>query len=424
MIKVLELLSNAPNKGTLLELIVEDIFNDLGFSNVRRQGGGSQYGYDVIAYKDNQCWKAECKNLNQDVGVKEIAPKLAWHFNGISIDRFVIVSINPISNDLQYLLERRMFSFAIEIWSGNYLAKLICESPKACERLKIESLLNVNISDATQIVFPANDLKFYVNYSSGLPFSFDYFLIDKKLIKAYSEVDFRLTAVISNHTNRTIAVHSIKAKTLRFEKTDGSRILRQFKQKGNIKPLKLTFIPKQYPEGEVELNADRILEIKNNSTEYIEFKLSNKCQPGYYELLFEINCVEEGSQFLLYSSIFQLHKMSLKNDSVNLCVVGKYYDSPVEEILRLNNSTWMNIKREYSNGIKYLGPTIIDVVENKVKPLTWSVNLLQGKRSKADGSYFLNINSTSRPKLVIDLKIPIEEHIYTREDAFREIGIG
>lgn len=420
MNEILIKLTEATNKGTLLELVIEDIFMDLNFSNVRRQKSGSQYGYDVIGYKDNQCWKAECKNLSNEATISDIAPKLVWHLDNKMIDRFVIVSVNGISNDLYHLLEKKLFSFPIEIWCEEFLLKLIEESPSALKRLNLTKS-TTNFQNAKSLIFPPSDLMFDVVYSKGLPFSYDYFKLDENIVKAYSEVDFRLTALIINATNRTFAIQEIIVRTLNFRSTDSFRVLRQFKQKGNIEPLKITFTPKNYTGGEVQLNEGKILEVKSNSQEYVEFKLSQKCEPGYYELIFEINCIEGGRTFSLYSSVFPLHKKSPKNNIINLCVLGKYYDTPVHNILDLDIKTWQDVKREYPNCLKYLGPTMCDTVNDDYKFDTWKINLLKGKRKKEKGITSLEFSSTKKSDLLVDLKIPIEEKLYTTEDAFREV---
>lgn len=420
MTEISSLLRNARNKGKLLELLVEDIFKDLNFSNVGRQKSGSQYGYDVIAYNDNECWKAECKNLNDAATIKDIAPKLVWHTDSAVVDRFVIVSLNGISNDLHHLLEQRLFSFPIEIWSDEFLIKQVCESPRALNRLGISKPDVSKFKNEKPIIFPANELEFNVFYAKGLPFSYDYFKLENEFIKAYSEVDFRLNAIIENKTNRTFIIQEIKLKTLRFENINGKRVVRQFKQKGNIEPLKLKFIPKQYAEGEVLLNEGKLFEIESNSTECIEFKLSQKCELGYYELIFEINCIDGARTFSLYSQIFQLHKKNPANDMINLCVVGKYYDTPIEHILSLDERTWLNIKKEIPNHIKYLGPTINDIIQGTESEQTWKINLLKGKRNKSDDISLLDIKSSRQTKLLVDLNIPIEETVYTKEEALKK----
>lgn len=416
MSRILNKIATADNKGSLLELLIEDVFKDMNFLNVRKQKSGSQYGYDIIGYKENKCWKAECKNLSSEATINDIAPKLIWHIESLTIDKFVIVSVNGISNDLYHLLEQKIFSFPIEIWHGEYLEKIISESPKALNRLSIlksEIQLKDNLST---LVFPANDLRFDVVYSRGMPFSYDYFSIDKNLIKAYSEQDFRLTATVNNPTKKTFIIQEITVKTLKYKKTDKLRVLRQFTQKGIIEPLKLTFIPKTYSHGETELNEGKLFEVKSESQEYTEFKLSQKCEPGFYELIFEINCVEGGRKFSLFSPIFSLHKTSVKDDIVNLNVLGKFYDTPVDRILKLDERTWNTIKQEHSNQLKYLGPTITDITIGK----TWTVNLLKGKRKKMGRGFCIDISSSRKSTLLVDLNIPIEEKIYTAIDVMTE----
>lgn len=421
MTEIISKLTLADNKGAFLELIIEDILKDQNFANVRRQKSGSQYGYDVIGYKDSKCWKVECKNLNEEAKINDIAPKLIWHLENISIDRFVIVSVNGISNDLYHLLEKQLFSFPIEIWHGAFLVKIISESPNALNRLGLQKPDMAGMENEQPLIFPANELKFEVAYSRGLPFSFDYFFLGNEIIKAYSEIDFRLTATISNNTNKTFIIQEVIVRTLRFENTKNLRVLRQSKQKGLIEPIKLTFIPKKYAEGEVELNEELLIEVKKCSNEYIEFKLSQKCEPGYYEMIFEINCMDGNKTFSLYSPVFQLHKKSLANDLANLNVCGKYYDTPVDEILKLDTKTWQTLKHDYPDQLKYLGPTINDIIQENKIGNTWTVNLLKGKKVKTNGEFVLEIKPTRKSTLLTDLKIPIRETIHKKEDSIRRI---
>jgi len=416
---ILTKLNESVSKGALLEWIVYDLFTDMNFSNVRRQKGGSQYGYDVVGYKDDKCWKAECKNLSAEATINDIAPKLVWHYDSDNVQRFVIVSMNGISNDLYHLLEKQLFSFPIEIWAGEFLEKIISESPSALKRLEIEKPLL--IKNVTPLIFEANDLRFEVFYSRGLPFSYDYFKLGDKVVKAYSEVDFRLTAVLTNTTNRTFTVQEIIVRTLRYESTDNMRILRQFKQKGNIEPLRLVFTPKHNHNGETYLNEDNLLLVKSNTEEFIEFKLSGTCKPGYYELIFEINCLDRGRSFSLCSTVFPLHKKSNRSDMTSLCIIGKYYDTPVLDILNLDSKLWHKIKRNYDYKIKFLGQTDNDLIQNKEIGSSWTINLLKGKKEKENGATVLTVKTSRQSELLMDLKIPIEEKIFTIKDANNEV---
>src|SRR4051812_48575433 len=98
--EILKKLQAPGNKGELLELVLVDLLEDLGFKSVRRQLSGSQYGFDVSAHtisrRDGrqEVWKFECKNLSRPVTVEDIAPKLLWHDGSVTIDRFVIVGVS------------------------------------------------------------------------------------------------------------------------------------------------------------------------------------------------------------------------------------------------------------------------------------------------------------------------------------------
>lgn len=136
---IIDALTRAEQKGAFLELLVEDVFNDDNFSNVVRQKSGSQFGFDLIAYKNKECWKIECKNLRTGSRIQDIAQKLVWHIDNKQINRFVIVSPFGISNDLRLLLEQRLFYFPIEVWHGAYLERKIARSPRAMDRLCLDS---------------------------------------------------------------------------------------------------------------------------------------------------------------------------------------------------------------------------------------------------------------------------------------------
>jgi hypothetical protein len=51
IIKALYDTAHSQGKGAKLELVLVDVLEDMGFREVRRQLSGSQYGFDVIAYK-------------------------------------------------------------------------------------------------------------------------------------------------------------------------------------------------------------------------------------------------------------------------------------------------------------------------------------------------------------------------------------
>ena len=419
MCEILKQITQATSKGQLLEDLVVDILKGIGLINVQKQKSGSQYGYDVSGYKKEgvftQCWKVECKNLQSEIGINDIAPKLIWHVDNSNIDKFILVSINGISNDVRLLLESNPFSFPVEIWYGDYLEKLICESPAALFRLNISSSSFTYNQLAQPLFFSQSELKFNVVHSSGTPFSYDYFLLNGKAVKAYSEHDFCLTATISNKTNRTFVVQEILIRTIKYLTTDNTRILRQYTQKGLIEPLRLFFNPSVNVNGKVDLIHDKVLEVKSNSTEYIKFKLSPKCKAGYYELLLELTCVDGENVFPLYSSVFSMHKKGAQDDIVSISVLH-FYDTPVEGILNTDNKTWRHINSTPKDCLKFLGATLHDTIDDHRHRKTWTVNIVQGKSEKVDKGMALSIRSDTKSTIFADLNIPIEEKIYTCED--------
>lgn len=411
-------LFNSDNKGRLLEDLVVDIFTDLKFNNVKRQKSGSQYGYDVIAFKENKCWKAECKNLKKDATINDIAPKLIWHIDATTnIDKFVIVSTNGISNDLLHLLEKRLFSFEVEIWTDRFLKKLILSSPSACKRMEIQSNSSTSKFDKeSPIVIPANQLEFSVNYPSKLPYSFDYFQEENRLIKTYTEQNFELLVRINNPTSRTIVVSELLVKTSKFKRTDSKRILRQQKVKGLMEPPEITFKPKNYLEGSSNVIPNKIIEVSPNSNEYLRLKLSNDfnlSEQGYYELIFEINCIDDGNLFSLLSTSIPLHVKNPRNNLSKLFVISRFYDRPVKTILDLPLSKWKLLQNTPSNKILCLGQTTNDLSQGIPTPKNWTINSLKGKVTKENGRKHLDINPNTKSKLVLDLGIQREEAMFS-----------
>ena len=137
MSKIIEKLITSYDKGNLLESILKDILQADNFYNVRIQKKGSQFGFDLFANKQNgiktENWKFECKNLKTKVNVDNFAPKIIWHLNSHTIDKFVLVTILDISNDLFHLLETIKFSFPIEIWTADILEYKISQNEDALE---------------------------------------------------------------------------------------------------------------------------------------------------------------------------------------------------------------------------------------------------------------------------------------------------
>lgn len=418
MSKIVEKLIQADNKGLLLEQVVEDLLNDHGYKNVKRQNGGSQYGYDIICYKSEkdlqECLKVECKNLRNPTGINDLAPKLIWHIKNPRIDRFIIVSVNGISNDVRLLLEQKSFSFPIEVWSSDYLEYLVSQSPKALSRLQVETKEVSKKSEPE--IFPSAEVKFHVVYNDGEPFSIDYFKLGERLIKAYTPVGFQLTVKIGNPLQHEITVTQLNIKTVYYSEVN-TRILRQYKQKGIIEPIKFKFAPKAKMGGVIPmLENGKLIAIGANSTEYINLELEKNLSPGYYEFIVQAIVEISGNTRTLNSNLYQLNAPDKTADSVNLCIIGQYYDTPVESLLKLDAEKWELIKNRPKNSMTYLGDTDFDLANDRPQDKTWKIRELQGKLEKEEKGWAITISNDTPSEEILDTEILIEEYILRRKD--------
>ncbi|WP_430965271.1 hypothetical protein [Spongiimicrobium sp. 2-473A-2-J] len=417
MSSVLKLLSQALNKGTLLELVIEDVFIDMRLDNVRKQKSGSQYGYDVIGFQDGKCWKAECKNLKSEATINDIAPKLIWHLDGKKIDKFIIVSVNGISNDLFHLFENHLFSFPIEIWHSEYLEFLIKNSPRARKRLEIKK--SERIRETSPLTFLPKGIKFEVVYKRNTPFSYDYFKLDNELIKSFTEKDFKLVATISNLTKSDVVIKEVNVRTINYKSTKDIRVFRQGMAQGIIKAIQLNFIPKNSINGNINLIEGSLIEVKQSENEYLEFNLSSEAKSGYYELIFEISFTENGINKTLFSPIFPLHIINATNDCVRLEVKGKYYDTPVQKILDLEERIWKRIKQDEDIYLRFLGPNLLESDEN-FGPY-WKVSSLKKIYKENAPKGFFGLRLLENDDETIELKIPIEEKLWSEKEFFKEM---
>jgi hypothetical protein len=254
MSEVLDALRNSQHpqhKGLTLELVLVDVLDDLGFQQPHKQLSGSQYGFDVIAYRVSpidgrrEVWKFECKNLSRPIKVEDIAPKLFWHFGQTTIDRFVIVGPSVISNDLHHLLEQQHFPMPISVWTDDVLEKFIKSSPRAMERLGLSC---DSISDSPKPT--VDDVPSYapklvtldVVHQLNPPYSFDYIKLDGAVIKAFTDFELRLLETVTNLSKTPFHIHSIDVMTLDYQLVSG-RVLRLNKMKGIYEPLERSFLP-------------------------------------------------------------------------------------------------------------------------------------------------------------------------------------
>jgi hypothetical protein len=158
---ILDRLQASKDNGKLFELVLQAGLKDQGFLNVQRQQSGTQFGFDLIAYRPHadgrhEVWKFECKNTRAAITVDDIAPKLIWHQGITTIDVFVIASVSPLSNSLRHLLENHDLPMRVEVWSGPFLEQVVSRSRGACDHLgfRPEVALREADSECRPEVFP------------------------------------------------------------------------------------------------------------------------------------------------------------------------------------------------------------------------------------------------------------------------------
>jgi hypothetical protein len=191
--------------------------------------------------------------------------------------------------------------------------------------------------------------------------------------------------------------------------------------KGIIKPTKLLFVPSKIALRRVSLlEKDQLFEVKSNSDDYLAFELNaDQAESGYYDLIFEIKGRSGKRDFLLYSSIFPLHISDQNTDKVSLQTVGKFYDSPVASIFNIPQEKWNNLKNKAEGEITFLGPTIMDVIAGKTDTI-WKIRCIKGNSGQNENESYIDIDKDSSSEVYLDLKIPIEERLFKREDVFEK----
>lgn len=415
--RILDTLHNIDRKGEILELVLEDSLKDAGFFNVRRQGSGSQHGFDVTAQRISpldgrqEVWVFECKNLSRQINVKDIAPKLVWNYGKAIIDRFVIVGTTAISNDLDQLLKQHQFSIQIGVWTDDNLEELIEDSPKAMERLGLRPDLNsgkprLNIDRLPY--YPQNSVVFEVAHQLNPPFAFDYVAVAGSVVKAFNSLELRLLVTITNPTRTPLEVHSLTATTLDYQKVRG-RVVRLMKMKGIFKPIEVTFTPSVNSGGRADLLKGDVWRVEGGATESIALLLNRNTPAGLYQVMFSIDGKLEGRQITRHSPSFAVHVPDGDTDLLRLYVLSRYYDSPATQLLRLDTPTWNRLKQEVSDPMKrvFLGPTMREVMINQVDN-TWVVRTCDVTPEENGATIISPADPTT---VILDLKSPVDEEV-------------
>ena len=426
MTEIKDILRNALDKGRLLETAVTRALPDYGFSSIRNQLSGVQFGFDILAYRPSlqdgrqEIWKFECKNHEGPVTPAEIAPKLIWNFGRATIDRFVIVSTSKISNDLEHLLSEHTFPMPISIIAGEDLIEFLSSSPSAMETLGI-SLLTETIVDESVLdreVYPCSSpVALDVVHQLDPPDSFDYTMISGRIVKAFTPMDFRLLLTVTNHMAAPLDIHNISIVTLAHS-SEVDRVLRLSKPKGIFNPVELTFRPTTTVHGEVEVLKGKIWRVAPRSTEIACLLLDDNTAPGVYEFLVSARGNVAGQSIHVESCRFALHVPSEHEDILKLNVKGRHYDSPACQVLNLPEDSWRLVKNEVKKQDQavYLGPSEHEILHG-IQDERWVIRRLASHPIQ-DGALSGRLLSPEQQSIVIlDLGTLVDEELYSLEIA-------
>lgn len=426
MSNVLEILRTSDHKGALLELVLRDALDDAGFQNVRRQLSGNQYGYDIVANRRSpadgrqESWVFECKNLARPITVDEIAPKLVWHYGQATIDRFVIVGTSPISNDLDHLLRQHQFSMQIGVWTDSILEHLVESSPKAMRRLGLSFTPGSPKLTLDELPFyPQNSISFEVAHQLDPPYTFDYAEVGGEVMKAFSSFELRILATVTNPTRAVLNINSLEVVTASHLKEVG-RVVRLMKQKGIFQPLELRFLPSKNVGGSSDVLGGKIWRVNGGATESVALLLDERAPAGLYHVTFTIKGTLDGRPITRSSSCFAIHVAESDTDILAFNVFGKYYDSPVAQVLRLHEEAWNNLQAEVHKPgrMVFLGPAFHEIMTRQVDA-TWIIRAC--KIEPGDDDLSATIDYMEPTTVLLDLGIPVDEELYTQDKIMSDM---
>lgn len=436
MTTIIETLKKHKNKGSILELVTKDVLADYGFQNIRKQNSGSQYGFDLVAntkskFDDRQeIWKFECKNLSTPINIDDIAPKLIWYLGSNTIDHFVIVSTSDISNDLDHLLSEHQFPMPIHVWSGSTLEKIIFESPLAMKRLGLESQINTDkkndviyIERLDKVYLPKEPVSLDVFHELDPPHAIDYLLINNnQLVKAYTEKEFRLFTCVTNWGRFPFDIYSLSVVTSNYINTTNQRILREIKPKGIYEPVKLIFNPTTTIGSEKNILQGKVFQVDAGKSEMISICLADSALPGFYEIYFKVRGKLSNKTITLFSPKFLLNIIDRNTNLLLLNVSGFHYDSPTQQILNYDDSTWENLKQltTINNKTIYLGPSPYEI-QNRIVDQKWYIRSVETLKTPIEDGYITIINPQKPSKIELDLNLPIDEELFSIDTVFKRI---
>lgn len=427
MADILDRLQASNDKGRLFELVLQAGLKDQGFFNVQRQQSGTQFGFDLIAYRRHpdgrpEVWKFECKNTRSAITIDDIAPKLIWHQGVTTIDVFVIASVSPLSNSLRHLLENHDLPMRIEVWSGPFLEQVVSRSRGACDQLGIPAEIAPGeaASDCRPEVFSPQQRCFLdVTHQMNPPPAFHYIAVGDAVTKAYSLSGFQLLLTVTNRAHVECLVSSLTLFTQSYS-NQSARILVQEKPKGFFEPIEVSVTPTTHPGSEVDVLCGKMWKIAAHSVEVLRLTLARQTIPGTYWLRLKARARLGEKDASMSSVVLIVNVLGKKDDVLRLKVAGRHYDSPVSTILGVPQKEWKSLKRRASraNEFVFLGPTSTDVIRG-AKDTEWVVRALPVKDA-GPGRKEFSTDTVSR--VVHSFGIPVEEELYSVGETIRRIS--
>jgi type I restriction system adenine methylase HsdM len=145
---------------------MEDDTRELLLTRLRRQAGGTQFGHDIeldckVAGSPTVRCHVECKNLDRDITLDDIAAKLVqqkFHHRDAQVDHWILISphTNP-SNEVRTILntweEIGEYSFSVQIWSPeNGIRELFAIEAEVYRRLYGQLPTKRELKDAEQSI--------------------------------------------------------------------------------------------------------------------------------------------------------------------------------------------------------------------------------------------------------------------------------
>ena len=254
------------------------------------------------------------------------------------------------------------------------------------------------------------EIKLFVHHKHSPPLSFDYFILNDRLTKSFTENWCKFKVVIENASSSLVVFDSISIKTLRY-RVIPSRVLRLNSVKGRFTPENFTFNPSQIQGEEVRIfQEEELFKIGSRQEEVIVIELEKDVAPGYYELVLVFKGHYGEKIVELKSKVLPVVVSSKSDDRLTLETM-KFFESPIKSILDLEDKKWRKLKQEDKKNkyLLYLGQTINERPSDIPFGSEWEIKGLKKRNIQEEG---FDLNPKDKPKVFASLGIPIEEPLF------------